>query len=41
MADEKNGSNKNSWRKPESANNVVDKLDLWVTTKDVRSLVDT
>ena len=30
MADEKNGSNKISWRKPKLANNVVDKLDLWI-----------
>ena len=41
MADEKNESSNNSWRKPESANNVVDELELWVATEEVCSSVDT
>ena len=41
MADEKNEPINNSWRKPESANNVVDELELWVATEEVCSSVDT
>ena len=41
MADEKNGSSQTSWREPESANNVIDELELWVATEEVCSSVDT
>ena len=41
MADEKNGSSKTSWKEPESANNVIDELELWVATEEVCSSVDT
>ena len=41
IVDEKNGSYKTSWRKPDSSNNAMNELELWVTAEEVCTSINT